>query len=300
MVFLQHCAKCHGADGHGDPEAIARQKPPPRDFVARPWRFAVTLDSIRQITADGIPATAMPAHRSALSADDLEAVPPITLLHFNHGTNRRATHRSPLRNRECQCRLLRRIPAANRSRSSPLRLHRQQTFPGRRTWSPCDRPFLGHHLRALSGEHAQARKAGRAVAKARRYGSQCLCRRRKRSNRTRINRPCRPRFAAPGWTTPASPTPSSRSRPSPPSGSSTAPAISSARPRHERLAVLRDGELDLCSHLRISRNSLTKFSQVPAGFSNFFLSHRPHRVPHGLQDLPVDEPKAENEHNCRG
>jgi thiol-disulfide isomerase/thioredoxin len=74
IVFQLHCAKCHGPEGHGDPDAMASQKPPPRDFVSRPWRFDVSLDSIRRVTASGIPATAMPAHRAALSPSDLEAV----------------------------------------------------------------------------------------------------------------------------------------------------------------------------------------------------------------------------------
>lgn len=74
IVFLQHCVKCHGPDGHGDPDAIERQKPPPRDFAARPWRFEVTRDSIRQVIAQGIPSTAMPGHQAALSSGDLEAV----------------------------------------------------------------------------------------------------------------------------------------------------------------------------------------------------------------------------------
>jgi len=74
IIFQVHCAKCHGPEGHGDPDAMARQKPPPRDFASRPWRFTVSIDSIRSVTMDGIPATAMPAHREALSPIDLEAV----------------------------------------------------------------------------------------------------------------------------------------------------------------------------------------------------------------------------------
>jgi mono/diheme cytochrome c family protein/peroxiredoxin len=74
MVFQVYCAKCHGPDGHGDPEAIAVQKPPPRDFASRPWRYEVTLDSIRRVTREGIPGTAMPAHHAALGTADVEAV----------------------------------------------------------------------------------------------------------------------------------------------------------------------------------------------------------------------------------
>ncbi len=74
VVFQVHCAKCHGPDGHGEPESVQRLRPPPRDFAIRPWRFTVSLDSIRRVTLDGIPATAMPAHRAALASSDLEAV----------------------------------------------------------------------------------------------------------------------------------------------------------------------------------------------------------------------------------
>jgi mono/diheme cytochrome c family protein len=74
IVFQIHCAKCHGPEGHGDPEALAVQKPPPRDFARRPWRFEATLDSIRRVTVEGIPGTAMPSHRAALNDRELDAV----------------------------------------------------------------------------------------------------------------------------------------------------------------------------------------------------------------------------------
>lgn len=74
IVFQIHCAKCHGPEGHGDAEAAACQKPPPRDFAVRPWRFEASRESIRRVTLEGIPATAMPAHRTALSAEDVDAV----------------------------------------------------------------------------------------------------------------------------------------------------------------------------------------------------------------------------------
>jgi thiol-disulfide isomerase/thioredoxin/cytochrome c553 len=74
IVFQIHCAKCHGPEGHGDPDALAVQKPPPRDFAARPWRFTATLDAIRRVTVEGIPGTAMPSHRAALNDRELDAV----------------------------------------------------------------------------------------------------------------------------------------------------------------------------------------------------------------------------------
>jgi thiol-disulfide isomerase/thioredoxin len=74
MLFQFHCAKCHGPEGHGDPEAMATQRPPPRDFASRPWRLEVSEDSIRRVTAAGILGTAMPSHRAALSDQDLDAL----------------------------------------------------------------------------------------------------------------------------------------------------------------------------------------------------------------------------------
>jgi mono/diheme cytochrome c family protein/peroxiredoxin len=74
IVYQLHCAKCHGPDGHGDPEAMAAQKPPPRDFVLRPWHFEPTSDSIRRVALEGIAGTAMPSHRAALNDSDVDAV----------------------------------------------------------------------------------------------------------------------------------------------------------------------------------------------------------------------------------
>jgi len=67
-----HCAKCHGADGHGDAESMSKLRPPPRDFAERPWRFEVTAASIRRVIADGISGTAMAAQKSALSNAEID------------------------------------------------------------------------------------------------------------------------------------------------------------------------------------------------------------------------------------
>lgn len=72
ILYQVHCAKCHGPDGRGDPEAIARLRPPPRDLAERPWRFEMTVESIRRVIADGISGTSMAAQRAALSAGDLD------------------------------------------------------------------------------------------------------------------------------------------------------------------------------------------------------------------------------------
>ena len=72
MLFQVHCAACHGSEGHGDGASAAELRPPPRDFASRPWRFEPTRESIRRVTAHGVPNSAMPAF--ALPPADLDAI----------------------------------------------------------------------------------------------------------------------------------------------------------------------------------------------------------------------------------
>jgi mono/diheme cytochrome c family protein len=74
ILFLQHCASCHGPEGRGDGATAATLRPPPRDFAARPWRFEVSKDSIRRVIREGLPGTPMASFRHALHVNDLEAV----------------------------------------------------------------------------------------------------------------------------------------------------------------------------------------------------------------------------------
>ncbi|MCE9568339.1 MAG: redoxin domain-containing protein [Planctomycetes bacterium] len=74
MLFGVYCASCHGHEGAGDGMSAVTLRPPPRDFAARPWRFAVTRESIRQVTLDGIPGTAMASMRAALTSADVDAI----------------------------------------------------------------------------------------------------------------------------------------------------------------------------------------------------------------------------------
>lgn len=74
LLYLTHCSKCHGPEGHGDGEAAVKLQPPPRDFARRPWRFEPTAESIRRVTSDGIPGTSMPAAKQTFSPTDLDAV----------------------------------------------------------------------------------------------------------------------------------------------------------------------------------------------------------------------------------
>jgi mono/diheme cytochrome c family protein len=72
LLYQLHCAKCHGPEGRGDGEAMARLRPPPRDFAERPWKHDTTFESIRRVIADGIPGTSMAAQRAALAPDELD------------------------------------------------------------------------------------------------------------------------------------------------------------------------------------------------------------------------------------
>jgi len=73
LLFGVYCASCHGYEGRGDGLSAVALRPPPRDFAARPWRFTVTRESIRNVTVNGIPGTAMAANR-ALPPTDLQAL----------------------------------------------------------------------------------------------------------------------------------------------------------------------------------------------------------------------------------
>jgi mono/diheme cytochrome c family protein len=74
LVYQAYCASCHGPEGHGDGVSATAQHPPPRDFALRPWHFEASAESIRRVTLEGIPGTAMPSFRSALGGTDLDAV----------------------------------------------------------------------------------------------------------------------------------------------------------------------------------------------------------------------------------
>jgi mono/diheme cytochrome c family protein len=74
LLFRMHCASCHGNEGRADGSAVAELRPPPRDFLARPWRFDPTPPSIKRVTVDGIPGTSMPSFHATFSNSDLDLV----------------------------------------------------------------------------------------------------------------------------------------------------------------------------------------------------------------------------------
>lgn len=91
-VFAVYCASCHGHEGRGDGFSAATLRPPPRDFSARPWRFAVTRESIRTVILDGVPGTAMASSRAAIAPADLD---PLVEYVFYLATSRPTTVYEP-------------------------------------------------------------------------------------------------------------------------------------------------------------------------------------------------------------
>lgn len=71
-IYVNHCARCHGADGHGDPAMTVALKPPPRDFRERPWKNPITAASIRNVIMNGIPETAMTPYLGLIPEEQAE------------------------------------------------------------------------------------------------------------------------------------------------------------------------------------------------------------------------------------
>lgn len=79
ILYGQHCAKCHGEQGHGDGEGLQPLTIRPRDFRSGQWRFAKNQNSIEQVIRDGIPGTPMPSAKSALSEEDISQLARLVL-----------------------------------------------------------------------------------------------------------------------------------------------------------------------------------------------------------------------------
>jgi mono/diheme cytochrome c family protein len=66
-LYVTHCARCHGAQGHGDPAMMIALQPPPRDFRDRPWKNPITAAAVRRVIISGIPGSAMTPYRGLIS-----------------------------------------------------------------------------------------------------------------------------------------------------------------------------------------------------------------------------------------
>jgi mono/diheme cytochrome c family protein len=71
VIYAQMCARCHGIDGHGDPQ-IKQTMPTMRDFSDVEIRTRVKNDDIEQVIMSG--KNQMPAFGGALSLPKIQAL----------------------------------------------------------------------------------------------------------------------------------------------------------------------------------------------------------------------------------
>src|SRR5579862_7527581 len=80
-VYAQHCAVCHGPDGHGNGPAAPSLQPRPRDFrngvfkiKSTPEGQPPTLDDVRRTIKAGMPGSSMPGWSDLLGDAEVDAV----------------------------------------------------------------------------------------------------------------------------------------------------------------------------------------------------------------------------------
>jgi high-affinity iron transporter len=69
VLFLQHCALCHGVTGDGRGQRHEGFVRPPRDFRSSPWRTAATPRRVFHAVKEGLPGTAMPSWKTLPDAE---------------------------------------------------------------------------------------------------------------------------------------------------------------------------------------------------------------------------------------
>jgi len=78
QAYGRYCARCHGADGRGDPKAVRLN--PKLDLVRSKMVRAADPERVRMRIARG--RGAMPGFRKKLSPEEIEALTAYTLLRF--------------------------------------------------------------------------------------------------------------------------------------------------------------------------------------------------------------------------
>lgn len=73
-LYQQNCAFCHAADGSGRNWIGSFLQPHPRDLTAPQGMRARTPRALRRVIADGLPGTTMPAWKTVLSGEEIDAV----------------------------------------------------------------------------------------------------------------------------------------------------------------------------------------------------------------------------------
>jgi len=74
-VYEANCTSCHGVTGDGKgPAARAIASTKPRNFLEEDFRFGATPKEVLKTVSEGIPGSAMPPWKDALSLKEREAV----------------------------------------------------------------------------------------------------------------------------------------------------------------------------------------------------------------------------------
>lgn len=75
LVYLSHCARCHGPDGDGRGPEVAgytQDIPKPRNFHDAGWKWDARPETIEKVLKQGIPGSPMAAFGTTLGATDLK------------------------------------------------------------------------------------------------------------------------------------------------------------------------------------------------------------------------------------
>lgn len=73
-VFQQNCAFCHAADGTGRNWIGSFLEPHPRDLTSSAFMSTMTRERLSGVIRNGLPETSMPAWKSVLKEDEIQAV----------------------------------------------------------------------------------------------------------------------------------------------------------------------------------------------------------------------------------
>ena len=73
-LFQNNCAFCHAADGTGRNWIGSFLEPHPRDLTLAANMTTMTRQRLSAVIREGLPGTSMPAWKSVLSADDIDAL----------------------------------------------------------------------------------------------------------------------------------------------------------------------------------------------------------------------------------
>jgi cytochrome c oxidase cbb3-type subunit III len=73
-LYQENCAFCHAADGTGRNWIGSFLEPHPRDLTSPAFMSTLTIDRLTSVIRNGLPETSMPAWKSVLKDDEIQAV----------------------------------------------------------------------------------------------------------------------------------------------------------------------------------------------------------------------------------